>query len=103
MTDKARTPRSAPSTDAAPPNSPSRTLHLRLLKRTPNNLPFELTSFVGREQEIAQVKEALTPRTSSRAPETSVDARSSERELVRPLPPLALGEGESEGVRASLT
>src|SRR5512136_1808618 len=34
---------------------------LKSLTTVPNNLPLQLTSFVGREKEIADIKQALTP------------------------------------------
>ena len=44
---------------AVAPDLPSEFLPLKTLDTQPNNLPIQLTSFIGREQEMARVKEIL--------------------------------------------
>jgi predicted ATPase/class 3 adenylate cyclase len=43
------------------PNLPSDFPPLQSLNEIPNNLPVQLTSFIGREREVAELKNALTP------------------------------------------
>jgi predicted ATPase/class 3 adenylate cyclase len=46
------------------PNLRSEFPPLKTLDAFPNNLPLQLTSFIGREKEIAELKETLTPNPS---------------------------------------
>ncbi len=74
------------------PDLPGQFPALATLDAVPNNLPVQLTSFIGRAQELAEIRELLTPTPAlSRHPSPSP-----KRELPRS------GEGEGPGVGVRL-
>ena len=64
------------------PDLPSNFPPIKTLEYAPNNLPEQLTSFIGREKEIDEIKKALTPGPSLRSASQSPSGRGEAVRLV---------------------